>query len=289
VVDAKGNTIEKFQPGMFAYARGGKAITFNTPGADGGYSEFHRLSLKTIAAGYRMPAFLVSGDLSDINYSSMRGDLVEFRRLVGAMQWQIFIPGFCEKVWAWFTQAAFLAGKIPNPVVPVEWSAPKFEWVDPYKDVLADILAIRAGIKSYPEVVGATGRDPEQVLAEIVEWFQKFDDNDVILDIDPRNTAKSGAVQQDPNAPAPAFASDNKPARGELLEDALVYALLQERGNNGAEELARSLPDLIDAIRSQRPPIVRVPPAPPKRRERTVVTKHDERGRIVEYERHEID
>jgi len=41
--------------------------------------------IRTIAAGYRLPHFLVSGDLSEINYSSMRGELVEFRRLVRAI------------------------------------------------------------------------------------------------------------------------------------------------------------------------------------------------------------
>lgn len=302
VVDANGKVIEKFSPGMFAYARGGKQITFNTPGADGGYADYKKMSLKTIAAGYRLPYELLSGDLSDVNYSSIRAGLVEFRRLVTAMQWQVFIPGFCQKVWDWFTEAAFLAGHIPNPVVEVEWSAPKFEWVDPYKDVLADILAIRAGIRTWPEVVGETGRDPEQVLAEIIEWFGKFDAGNVVLDIDPRNTAKSGAVQQDPNAQpfGEAPPTKTKPARSDdpetsLLEQALALSLT--RGDFARNDaLERSLPDLIDAIRAQRPPIVRnqvnippVPAPPVKKPERTVVTKRDERGLVAEFERHEVD
>ena len=55
-----------------------------------------------IAAGYRVPYELLTGDLSQVNYSSLRGGLVEFRRMVDALQWQLVIPGFCESVWRWF-------------------------------------------------------------------------------------------------------------------------------------------------------------------------------------------
>ena len=68
-----------------------------------------------------MPYELLTGDLSQVNYSSLRGGLVEFRRMVDALQWQLVIPGFCEPVWRWFTEAAWVASLIPNPVVKVEW------------------------------------------------------------------------------------------------------------------------------------------------------------------------
>lgn len=306
VVDAKGKVIEKFQPGMIAYARGGKQITFNTPGGSGGYSDYKKLSLKTIAAGYRLPYELLSGDLSEVNYSSIRAGLVEYRRLVSAMQWQLFIPVYCQQLWDWFCEAAFLAGSIDQPKVAVDWSAPKFFWVDPYKDILADILAMRAGIRSYPDVIAETGRDPDQVLAEIVAWNKKFDDGDVILDSDPRHTAKTGVVQNaaDGNAGGDAAGppqDKTKPARGDedenLLATAVAYALTREREPS---EFERNMPELIDAIRSQRPPIVRTPitvaapaapapaPIPPKRAERTVI-KRDANGCMIGLERREID
>ena len=36
VVDADGNRVEQFEPGLIAYARGGKDIRFNQPSATGG-------------------------------------------------------------------------------------------------------------------------------------------------------------------------------------------------------------------------------------------------------------
>lgn len=43
-------------------------------------------------------------------FKAARSRLVTFRRLINAVQWQMFIPMFCA---------------------PVEWSPPKFEAVDP--------------------------------------------------------------------------------------------------------------------------------------------------------------
>ncbi|PQO23084.1 phage portal protein, partial [Rhodobacteraceae bacterium WD3A24] len=72
VKDADGNLVEQFEPGMVAYARGAKQIDFNQPTASGGIAEWNRVQLHTIAAGYRVPYELMTGDLSQVNFSSSR-------------------------------------------------------------------------------------------------------------------------------------------------------------------------------------------------------------------------
>ncbi len=44
---------------------------------------------------------------------------------------------------------------------------PGWQWVDPQKEVNADIAAIGAGLKSREEVVAARGRDIDELDAEI--------------------------------------------------------------------------------------------------------------------------
>jgi hypothetical protein len=68
-------------------------------------------------------------------------------------------------------------------VVPVEWQTPKFAWVDPYKDALAEFLALRAGTRSYQDVIGEHGRDWKDVIAEIKAW------NDLLDKTESRSTA----------------------------------------------------------------------------------------------------
>ena len=89
VVDADGNRVEQFEPGLIAYARGGKDIKFNQPATTAAVSEWLRAQLHIVAAGFRLPYELLTGDLSQVNYSSIRAGLVEFRRMIDAVQWQL--------------------------------------------------------------------------------------------------------------------------------------------------------------------------------------------------------
>ena len=66
ITNAHGEIVERFSPGMFAYARGGKEIKFNNPAVVAGYADYKKAMLRTIAAGYRIPYELLTGDLSDV-------------------------------------------------------------------------------------------------------------------------------------------------------------------------------------------------------------------------------
>ena len=55
----------------------------------------------------------------------------------------------------------------PAAYLACEWLPPKFDYVDPKKDVEAEILAINAGLKSRTQAISERGYDAEQVDAEI--------------------------------------------------------------------------------------------------------------------------
>lgn len=211
VIDAEGKTIEQFEPGLIAYARGGKDIKFNQPASTAGVSEWLRAQLHIVAAGFRVPYELLTGDLSQVNYSSLRGGLVEFRRMVDALQWQLVIPGFCDPVWRWFTEAAWAAGLIPDPAAGVEWQPPRFDAVDPLKDAQADLLMLRSGTMTLAQAISRQGYDPASQLAEIAATNTLLDRLKVVLDSDPRRMTKTGAAQADPNDPGGAGGKTNKP------------------------------------------------------------------------------
>jgi len=195
VVDADGHRVEQFEPGLIAYARGGKDIRFNQPATTAGVAEWLRAQLHIIAAGFRMPYELLTGDLSQVNYSSIRAGLVEFRRLIEAAQWQLVIPMLCQPVWDWFTTQAWVAGQLPRPDIPVEWSPPRFEAVDPLKDAMADLLAMRSGTMTLAQAISRQGHNPEAVLTEIAAMNARLDALGLVLDSDPRRVTKTGTIQ----------------------------------------------------------------------------------------------
>ncbi len=72
VVDADGNRVEQFEPGLIAYARGGKDIRFNQPATTAGVASGSARSFTSWRRDFRMPYELLTGDLSQVNYSSIR-------------------------------------------------------------------------------------------------------------------------------------------------------------------------------------------------------------------------
>ena len=165
--EADGSRIETFEPGMIEYLEPGRDVKFASPSASGGYAEYMRLQLHAIAAGVGLTYELLTGDLSQVNYSSIRAGLIEFRRRMEALQWQLLVPGLCQPVWRRFVLAAQAAGKLPDGDIGCDWTAPRFEAVDPMKDIQADILAVRAGVMTLKEAIARQGYEPAQVLAEI--------------------------------------------------------------------------------------------------------------------------
>jgi len=196
IEDADGQRIEQFRPGIFAYARNGKDIKFSQPASTGGVYEWHRTQLHIIAAGFRVPYALMTGDLSQSNFASSRVGLNEFRRMVEQLQWQTVIPMFCDRVWGWFIEAAQLAGSLPDGDIPVEWAPPKFESVNPLQDVQADQLEVRAGFSTLRQQIARRGYDPDKVLAEIAETGALLDALGIVVDTDPRRVSKAGQAQQ---------------------------------------------------------------------------------------------
>ena len=196
LTDSDGFPVERFEPGMVAYARGGQDIKFNTPAISAGVEAYLRAQLRAIAAGARIPYEILTNDLGQANFSANRMWLMQYRRFVEHVQWHIIIPQFCQPIWDWFIEALVLAGVVPpETVVPVEWCPPKHESVNPLEDTKADILAARAGFRSMPEIIASTGRTKEAVIQEMVEWNALIDHEKLILDTDPRKVSLNGQLQ----------------------------------------------------------------------------------------------
>ncbi len=132
ITDMAGNKVEALEPAGFFYARGGSDIKFLQPTALPGYAEYVRTELHGVAAGALLTYELLTGDLSRVNYSSIRAGMLEYRRLMESLQWTTIIPVVCDRQWRDFIDFAVLAGKLPEGTpYGVSHSPPRFESVDP--------------------------------------------------------------------------------------------------------------------------------------------------------------
>jgi capsid protein len=102
---------------------------------------------------------------------------------------------FCRPTWRRFIDTLVLTRKIPEANYGVQWTAPKFESVDPLKDAMAELKRIRTGTLTLSEAIAQNGYDPEKQLQEIKRMNDLLDSLEIILDCDPRNVNDKGVEQ----------------------------------------------------------------------------------------------
>jgi len=162
----------------------GMNFTVVEPKAAPGYVEYVKFALHLIAAGMGVPYHLLTGDMSAVNYSSARVRILDFRRVVGQMQWVTLIPKLLIPLYQSFVQHAWLAGLIKTLDMEVEFSVPKWDYVNPEQDVKADLAEISGGLSSFSEKLRQRGYDPKVVaeeLAEDIKLYRELGILDVML------------------------------------------------------------------------------------------------------------
>jgi lambda family phage portal protein len=187
----------RMSPGMIERLMPGEGVEFITPSGDGAFAEFARHQLRAVATGLGLTYDLITGDLSQANYASLRAGRLAFKRRLEQRQWTLFVPRLCQPIWDAFVAAAQAEGRLPlrQGAWPVEWAPPRFEMVDPLKDTMAIQQQLRLGLITWGQAVAEMGWDATQQAEEIAAWNANHDDRGIILDGDPRRTAKAGAAQ----------------------------------------------------------------------------------------------
>ncbi|MEX6507454.1 phage portal protein [Jiella sp. M17.18] len=173
-VDNGDGTLEGgLEPATLKYLRPGEEIAFSDPPAIGAeVIGFAKRLEREIAVGLGLPGWLLHGDISDANYGSQRGSLVEFRRRVEALQHGVVVFQALRPIWKRWAATEVLAGRIDTTIdaaMPARWIVPKTAWIDPKKDVEAELMAIEGGIMSRREAVTSRGLDIEEVDREIAD------------------------------------------------------------------------------------------------------------------------
>ena len=174
--DAQGEPLLPMEPGQLQMLDDGEDITFSAPADVGGnYESFQYRTLLQVAAALGLPYANLTADMLKANYSNTRAALLEFRRRIEAFQHSVIVYQMCRAVWARWMDMAVLSGALSIPdyeqrradYLDCSWLPPRWDWVDPLKDIRAETLAIQSGFKSRTQAIGERGFDAAMVDAEI--------------------------------------------------------------------------------------------------------------------------
>ena len=197
--DQDGTVIEKIVAGAMHYLDDDETVSFpDLPDVGANYATWLKTELRAVAKAIGLTYEMLTGDLENVSYSSIRAGLLEFKRRILSAQWNLMIPRLCERVAGWFLDTAVLAGHIdlpdywdkPAAYLPV-WTPPSLEFVDRLKEATADALDVRNGFASRAQVVAGRGYN----LDDLDRQLAKEQESDLVLDSNPAKVNGTGALQ----------------------------------------------------------------------------------------------
>src|SRR5574343_1178889 len=192
---AEDDRLEELSPGQIQYLPPGRDISFATPPTVSDHGSFTTNNLRRVAAALGVTYEDLTGDYSQVNFSSARMARLAHWANVHDWRWNMLIPQLCDAVWK---RAMSLTSTLEgwSEVPAAEWSPPPMPMLEPDKEGLAYTRLIRGGLMSLQAAIRERGEDPEATFAEIAESNARLDELKIWLDSDPRRTSAAGLTQE---------------------------------------------------------------------------------------------
>jgi len=180
---------QKVEPGMIHELAGGQDITTATPPVVEFYDVYTRTVLHGIASGLGITYEALTGDLSQVNFSSARMGFLQMNRNIKKWRKKVIIDQFMSPAFSWWVNAMTVLGADTTRVRPV-FTPQKREMVDPQKENAAQKDAVRSGFDSLSDTIRNNGKDPEDHFEEMKSDKEKLAEMGIILDTDPSQDPK---------------------------------------------------------------------------------------------------
>lgn len=177
--DKFGRKYSKLQPASIIPLKTGEELQGFDPKRSSGDVEPLILRLaKFLSMKVRIPYPVLFLDLSEINYSSYRGGILEARRVFSrwrrSLQEDVISP-ILESI----VTEAFLKGMIPGAidltpdVLFPRVDFPAWGYIDQEKEAKAESLMIEKGLSSHPRIAAEHGENWEEILQEEIDYKLK--------------------------------------------------------------------------------------------------------------------
>lgn len=224
--DANNRPIDSLEPGMILNLPAGKQIEIASPPAATDHQSYSATALRGVAAGLGVTYEDLTGDYSQVNYSSARMARIAHNADVHDWRWNMLIPQFCVPVWNWMIDTLIMAGEVAVVDAPATWTPPPLPMLDPGKESEATKHAVRMGQMTPDEMIREQGLDPDQHWKEYAEGLKRFDELGIVVDSDPRKTDNAGKLQgaAKPKAETPAKADVSAPTTNGVAKKTPVIA-----------------------------------------------------------------
>lgn len=183
-------------PGSFAMIPDGLDYKdFNPDYPTSSYGEGYKVFMRQLSNGLNVSSPTLSNDYSDVNYSSLRQALLEDREGWRCIQAEM-ADGFCQPIFdEWYDWSVNITGRIniaesKRRLEPtIIWRPRGFPWVDPLKEVKAQLEAVGGKLRSRQDVKS------EIDGGDLLDTFDELENENAALEERGLDTSPSNAAQ----------------------------------------------------------------------------------------------
>ena len=136
------------------------------------FDSFTTSVLRSIASGLNISYHSLSNDLTSVNYSSIRQGALEDRSMYMIYQ-QFVIEHFVNPIFQSWLEMAISTGYINLPMGKfdkfanaINFIPRSFSWIDPLKEMQANVIGLQNGTLTYADISASYGRDTEELFEQ---------------------------------------------------------------------------------------------------------------------------
>lgn len=173
----------RIDPGSVKYLEPGQDVKSLVPsGQSSELSDFNLAVTRRIGAGHNLSYEMMTRDVSKVNYSSARQNLLEDWKTFADEQ-NYLIEHFLDFVLEDVVTAAYLAGKLPD--APKDFMANRqkylkhefigqgLPWIDPLKEAQANQIMLATGQTTLKDIYAKKGKDWEEEINQLAIEVEK--------------------------------------------------------------------------------------------------------------------
>ncbi len=173
--DKEGKQLQSIRPGMVKYlAPGEKVETANPSRSITSAKDFISIQERLSGAGMGLSYEIISRDFNQSSFSAARQGMLEDRKTFEPIQ-EFMDIHLCTPIYREWLDTCVMAGLLQIPdywqhkaeYQKVDWMAPGWSWIDPEKEVKADLLAIQNGGKTMAQWCAERGYDWREQLEQL--------------------------------------------------------------------------------------------------------------------------
>jgi lambda family phage portal protein len=194
-------------PGMVEVLNPGEDIEVIDPKRPGNaFGDFVKIVLRGIGRSIGLSYEQISGDKSEVNYSSTRHSELEFRDYLQSLRASIE-RYFLTPIYEEFVKYAVSLGNL-NVMGAIKdwrnwtkhrWIFKGFDWVDPQKEAKAKELELKMGITTLAEIAAQKGKDWKDLINQRQKEIQYLNDKG-LLDISQADNPEMANIGGNNNA-----------------------------------------------------------------------------------------